>query len=74
MKLSRKNEIKVISNNEKKIFTYDLEGNFLFDENLEIFGNLFADLGDQRFVYIDNNYKDLSGKNNLIVYEDNEIS
>lgn len=66
--------ISIISNNEKKILNYDLQGNFLKDENLKVFGNMFAVSGDKKYVYINHNDNDLSEKNNILIFNsENEI-
>ena len=66
--------ISIISNNEKKILNYDLQGNFFKDENLKVFGNMFAVSGDKKYVYINHNDNDLSEKNNILIFNsENEI-
>ncbi|MFC7526946.1 6-bladed beta-propeller [Parapedobacter sp. GCM10030251] len=67
----QEDKLLLLSNNEKAVIEYDLEGKYLQTRRTNVFASSFAKIGDSYYYFINQNDNDVSGLNNLIVMDEN---
>ncbi|MEC3880618.1 6-bladed beta-propeller [Parapedobacter sp. 10938] len=68
---TEEDKLLLLSNNEKAVMEYDLEGNYLRTMQTNVFASSFVKIGDSYHYFINQNNNDVSGLNNLIVMDEN---
>ncbi|HWK59771.1 MAG TPA: 6-bladed beta-propeller [Parapedobacter sp.] len=68
---TEEDKLLLLSNNERAVMEYDMEGNYLRTMQTNVFASSFAKIGDRFHYFINQNDNDVSGPNNLIVMDEN---